>query len=401
MSKKRDIVIASAVRTPFAKFGGDYKNIKAVDLGGMVIEEALRRANITGEDVDETIMGQVVPTGSGQVPGRQAAVKGGIPYRVPSLSINKVCGSSMKAVMLGAQAIKAGDADVVVCGGMENMSNVPYISRQTRWGARMNNIVFEDGMVFDALWCPDNDAHMAVINGWAAKEAGVTREDQDKWAFRSQQRWAASEAAGKFSDERMPVEVKSKKGSYVVEKDAHPRPDTTLDELQKMKPIFVSDGTVTAGNAPGINDGASAVIVMSRERAEKLGAPILATIRDYAQVSDLSYQAARAIGSSIRVIMDRNNLTTDFFDLWEINEAFALTPLVCCAKTLGMDMKVIEERVNVNGGAVAVGHPVAATGARLLMTLMYELRRCGKKNGVTGICSGMGQGDAIWISIDD
>lgn len=400
MSNKRDVVIVSAVRTPFAKFGGDYKSISAVDLGSLVIKEALNRANITGDDVDEIIMGQVVPTGSGQVPARQAAVKAGIPYQVPSFSINKVCGSSMKAIMLGAQAIKAGDADVVVCGGMENMSRVPYISRETRWGARMNNITFEDGMVFDALWCPDNDAHMAVINGWAAKEEGVTREAQDKWAFRSQKLWAAAENERKFDDERMSIEIPSKKGNYVINKDPHPRPDTTLEMLQKMKPIIVDDGTVTAGNAPGINDGASAVIVMSRERAEKLEVPILATIRDYAQCSDLAYQAARAIGKSIQIIMDKNNLTTDDFELWEINEAFALTPLVCCEKTLGMDMNTIEKKVNVNGGAVAVGHPVAATGARLLMTLMYEMRRSGKKSGITGICSGMGQGDAIWITID-
>lgn len=397
----KDIVIVSAARTPFGKFGGGLKTLKASDLGGLAIKEALKRAGITGEQVDEVVFGTVLAAGQGQVPGRQASVKGGIPHTVPVVTINKVCGSALKAVTLGAQMIKAGDADIVVCGGMESMSNAPYLVNETRWGARINDIKMKDAMVLDGLWCPENDVHMAVIGGEVAKEYNVTREMQDEWAFRSQQKWAAGEAAGAFNEERFPVEIAGRKGMVtVVDKDEAPRPETTLETLAKLPVLFTKDGTITAGNAPGTNDGASAVVIMSREKAEELGAPILATIRGYAQAARESRFIATVPGLAIKALMDKNNLTMKDFDLVEINEAFAAVPLVSCLGILGMTKEEMDEKVNVNGSAVAVGHPIGATGARILMTMLYELKRSGKKSGVCAICSGMAQGDAVWIEVE-
>ena len=395
----RDVVVVSAARTPFGKFGGGLKDLKAVDLGGRAIQEALSRAGIQGSQVDEVIMGMVVPAGQGQIPGRQASIKGGIPHEVPVITINKVCGSALKAVSLAAQIIKAGDADIMVAGGMESMSNIPYVTSNMRWGARMNDVTMKDAMVLDGLWCPVNNVHMAVIGGQVAGEYGITREDQDRWALRSQQRWAAGEAAGKFEDERFPVEIKTKKGTTVVDKDEAPRPDTTLEGLAKLPPLFIKDGTITAGNAPGTNDGASAVVVMSREKAEELGAPILATIKGYAQASRESRYIATVPGIAIQKLMDKYSLTLDDFDLMEVNEAFAAVPLVSCRGILGMTPEAMDGKVNINGSAVAVGHPIGATGARILMTLIYELRRSGKKSGVCAICSGMAQGDAMWVEV--
>jgi len=395
----KDVVIVSVARTPFGKFGGILKDIKAVDLGGLAIKEALKRANIEGSQVDEVIMGMVVPAGQGQIPGRQASVKGGIPHDVPVITINKVCGSALKAVTLAAQIIKVGDAEIMVAGGMESMSNIPYVAPNMRWGARMNDVKLKDAMVLDGLWCPENDVHMAVIGGQVAGEYNVTREAQDKWAYRSQMRWHAAEENGKFNDERFSVEVKTKKGVTVVDKDEAPRPETTMEGLSKLPPLFIKDGTVTAGNAPATNDGASAVVLMSREKAEELGAPILATIKGYDQASRESRYISTVPGLSIQRLMKKHNLVIDDFDLIEINEAFAAVPLVSGKCILGMDDKTMDEKVNVNGSAVAVGHPIGATGARILMTLIYELRRTGKKNGVCAICSGMAQGDAVWVEV--
>lgn len=394
----REVVIVSAARTPFGKFGGVLKDLKAVELGGLAIKEALRRAGIQGGQVDEVIMGMVVPAGQGQIPGRQASIKAGIPHTVPVVTINKVCGSALKAVTMAAQTIKAGDSDIVVAGGMESMSNIPYVSDNMRWGARMSDVKLKDAMVLDGLWCPENDVHMAVIGGQVASEYNVSREAQDKWALRSQQRWAAGEAAGKFDDERFPIEITTRKGVTVIDRDEAPRPETSMESLQKLSPLFIKDGTVTAGNAPGTNDGASAIVVMSRQKAEELGAPILATIKGYSQTSRESKYISTVPGLAIQKLMDKHGLNFNNFDLIEINEAFAAVPLVSC-KVLGMDEKTLEEKVNVNGSAVAVGHPIGATGARILMTLIYELRRTGKKNGVCAICSGMAQGDAVWVEI--
>lgn len=396
----REVVIVSAARTPFGKFGGGLKSVKAVELGGYAIREALRRADLQGEMVDEVIMGMVVPAGQGQIPGRQAAIKGGIPHEVPCLTINKVCGSALKAVTLAAQIIKAGDADIIVAGGMESMSNIPYVSANMRWGARMNDVKLKDAMVNDGLWCPENDVHMAVIGGEVAKEYGITRQMQDAWAYRSQKRWAEAEAAGKFDEERFPVEVKGKKGSVIVEKDEAPRPETTLEALEKLPPLFIPDGTVTAGNAPGTNDGASAVIVMSREKAQSLGLPVLAVIKGYAQVARASRYIATVPGLAIEKLLHRYGKTLDDMDIIEINEAFAAVPLVSAKGILGMNDEQMDKKINPNGSAIAVGHPIGATGARILMTMIYELRRTGKKNGVCAICSGMAQGDAVWVEIE-
>ena len=397
----KDVVIVSAARTPFGKFGGAFKSLKATDLGGMAIREALKRAGIQGGEVDEVIYGMVVPAGQGQIPGRQASVKGGIPHEVPVVTINKVCGSALKAVTLGAQIIKAGDADIIVAGGMESMSNIPYVLENMRWGARMNDVKAKDAMVLDGLWCPENDVHMAVIGGAVASEYGVTREMQDEWSVRSQKLWAEGENQGKFDDELFAVEVPGKKGAVTtVTKDEAPRPETTMEGLSKLPPLFVKDGTVTAGNAPGTNDGASAIVLMSREKAEELGAPILAVIKGYAQASRESRYIATVPGLAIRNLMEKNDLTVDDFDLMEINEAFAAVPLVSCLGILGMTPESMDAKVNVNGGAVAVGHPIGATGARILMTLIYELRRSGKKSGVAAICSGMAQGDAVWVEVE-
>ncbi len=398
----KEIVITSAARTPFGKFGGSLKGLKAVQLGGLAIQETLRRANIEGEQVDEVIYGMVVPAGQGQIPGRQAAIRGGIPHKVPVLTINKVCGSALKAVTLGTQIIKAGDADIVLAGGMESMSNIPYVVPAARWGARMNDVKMRDAMVLDGLWCPENDVHMAVIGGAVAAEYGITRQMQDDWALRSQKSWAEGEAAGAFEEERFPVEVPGKKGgSTRVCKDEAPRPDTTREGLAALPPLFVKDGTVTAGNAPGTNDGAAAILLMSREKAEELGAPILAVVKDYAQVSAQSKYIATVPGLAVKKLLDKRKMGLEDIDLMEINEAFAAVPLVSCLGILGMSMEEMDAKVNVNGGAVAVGHPIGATGARILMTLIYELRRRKKKTGIAAICSGMAQGDAIFIEIPE
>lgn len=397
----KEVVIVSAARTPFGKFGGGLKALKASDLGGLAIKEALSRAGISGEQVDEVVYGTVLAAGQGQVPGRQASVKGGIPHTVPVVTINKVCGSALKAVTLGAQIIKAGDADIIVAGGMESMSNAPYLTNGMRWGSRMNDVAMKDAMVLDGLWCPENDVHMAVIGGSVAGEYGITREMQDEWSYRSQKRWAEGEAKGAFDEERFPVEVVGRKGKVtVVDKDEAPRPETTMEGLAKLPVLFTKDGTITAGNAPGTNDGASAVVIMSREKAEELGVEILATIKGYAQASRESRYIATVPGLAIQKLMEKNDLTLDDFDVMEINEAFAAVPLVSCLGILGMDKETMDAKVNVNGGAVAVGHPIGATGARILMTMIYELKRSGKKSGVCAICSGMAQGDAVWIEVE-
>ena len=268
----KEAVIVSAARTPFGRYGGGLKSLKAPELGGLAIKEAIERAKIAPEIVDEMIYGIVVPAGVGQIPARQAALAAGLPKETPCLTINKVCGSALKAVTLAAQIIKAGDADIIVAGGMESMSNIPYYADGMRWGARMFDTKMTDGMVKDGLWCPQYDVHMAVHGGGVAKEYGISREMQDKWALRSQQNWAAGEEKGVFDEERFPVEIKGRKGKVtIVEKDEAPRPETTMEGLEKLPPLFDPENTVTAGNAPGTNDGASAVVIMSREKAEELG----------------------------------------------------------------------------------------------------------------------------------
>lgn len=396
----KEVVIVSTARTPFGKFGGGLKTLAAHDLGGFAIKEAMERAGITGEQVDEVIYGNVVSAGQGQIPGRQAAIKAGIPHHVPVVTINKVCASSIKSITMGAQAIKAGDADIIVAGGMESMTNIPYLDKGYRWGGRMGHGTILDAMIHDGLWCPENDAHMAVIGGSVASENHITREMMDKWSVRSQERWAKGEENGAFKEELFDVVIKSRKGDVVIAKDEQPRPETTLESLAKLKPLFIPDGMITAGNAPSVNDGATAIVLMSREKAQELGAPVLAVLKDYAQVSSESKNIATTPGLATNKLLAKNNLTTDDIDLFEINEAFAAVALTSGISIMGLDEATMEEKVNVNGGAVAVGHPIGATGGRIVMTLINELRRSGKKTGVAAICSGMGQGDALLFEVE-
>lgn len=396
----KEAVIVAVARTPFGKFGGQLKNFTAPQLGGLAIKEVLKRAGIEGGQVDEVIMGTVVPAGQGQIPARQAALKAGVPHTVPALTINKVCGSALKAVTLAAQMIKAGDADVVVAGGMESMSNMPYLSANTRWGARMFDVKLQDAMVVDGLWCPENDVHMAVIGGSVAAEYNITREMQDKWALRSQVKWAQGQADKKFEEELFSVEIVGKKENVLITKDEAPRPDTSLEKLEKLPPLFVADGTITAGNAPGTNDGACAIVVMSKEKAKELGCTVLASIRGYEQVSSQGRNISTVPGLAIKKLLDKNSLAIEDIDVFEINEAFAAVPLVSAKGILGMDDCAMDAKVNPNGGAVAVGHPIGATGARIIMTMIFEMRRSGKKNGICAICSGMAQGDALWLSVE-
>ena len=392
----REVVIVSMARTPFGKFGGKLSGLTAAELGGLAIKAALERSGISGQQVDEVIMGMVVTAGAGQIPARQAAIKGGIHYEVPGITINKVCGSGMKAITLGTQIIKAGDADIIVAGGMESMSNIPYLSPSARWGSKMGNQIFVDAMIKDGLWCPENNVHMATLGGAVAVEYGVSREEQDQWAQRSQQRWHKAESDGFFAQERFLVSVKFNKEIIRVDKDESPRYDSTLEGLGKLKPIDGPTGTITAGNAPGISDGAAVVILASREKAETLELPILARIAGHAQISQPSKYIATVPGLAIQKLVKKYDLSIKDIDLIEINEAFAAVPLVS-GKVIGLDSVTMDEKVNVNGSAIAVGHPIGVTGARLIMTIIYELKRRKGMNGVCAICSGMAQGDAVWL----
>jgi acetyl-CoA C-acetyltransferase len=397
-----EAVIVAAARTPFGKFGGALRPLSAAELGGLAIAQAIDRAGIDPAEADEVIMGSVLTAGQGQIPARQAAIRGGIPAGVPTLHINKVCGSSLKAITLAAQAIRAGDADVVIAGGMESMSNAPYVLPDMRWGSRMNDVPVKDAMVLDGLWCPENDVHMAVIGGSVASEHGIDRDQQDAWALRSQQRWAAAEQAGVFDDERFPVEVPGPRGTVTtVERDEAPRPGTSAEALARLKPLFMADGSVTAGNAPGTNDGAAALVIMSRDMAGQLGTEVLVTIKGYAQASAEARYISTVPGHAIAKLSAKTGLDPHKVDRFEINEAFAAVPLVSGLSVLGLDSEELDAKVNVNGGAVAVGHPIGATGARIVMTLANELRRSGLKSGVAAICSGMAQGDAIWLENEE
>lgn len=392
---ERESVIVSAARTPFGRFGGALRDVPAVELGAISIREAVKRAGISGDQVDMVIMGQVLQGGVGQIPSRQASIKAGLPYGVYSDTINKVCISGLRAVTMADQIIKAGDADIIVAGGMESMSNAPYFVREARWGARMNRVVLEDLMVWDGLWCAFYDRHMALHGNEAGKEFGITREEMDAWALRSHQRAIAAIDKGLFKEEIVPVEVPKGKGPpAVVDTDEGPRRDTSLEKLQALPPIFVKDGLVTAGNAPGVNDGAGALVVMSRQKANELGIKPLAVIRGHASVSDDPKRIYAVPGLAANKLLNKLGMTIDQMDLIENNEAFAAVTL-SCAKITGWD----PEKVNVNGGAIALGHPIGASGARILMTLIFELRRRGGKLGLACICGGAAQGEAIIVEI--
>ncbi|GAB6933163.1 acetyl-CoA C-acetyltransferase [Calditerricola satsumensis] len=392
---KRDAVIVSAVRTPIGTFNGALSSVSATELGAAVIRAALERAGVAPEQVDEVIMGNVLQAGLGQNPARQAAIKAGLPHDVPAQTVNMVCGSGLKAVHLAAQAIWTGEADVVVAGGMENMSRAPYLLPHARTGYRMGNQTVVDSMIHDGLWCAFNDYHMGITAENLAEEYGITREEQDRFALWSQEKAARAIAAGKFRDEIVPVTVRNRKGEErMVDADEHPRPDTTLEKLAKLPPAFKPDGTVTAGNASGINDGAACLVVTSREKAEKLGLTPLAVIR--ANASAGVDPRVMGIGPvpATRKALAKAGLALEDIDLIEANEAFAAQSLAV-AKALGIP----EDKLNVNGGAIALGHPIGASGARIMVTLIHEMRRREARYGLATLCIGGGQGVATVVAL--
>lgn len=391
----KEVVIVSAVRTAMGKFGGSLKDVPAVELGATVIKEAINRAGIKPEIIDEVIMGNVIQAGLGQSPGRQAAVKAGIPVEIPAFTLNKVCGSGLRAVSLAAQMIKAGDADVVVAGGMENMSAAPYVLPNARWGQRMFDGKMVDTMVKDGLWESFNDYHMGMTAENIAEKWGLTREMQDEFACASQNKAEKAIKEGRFKDEIVPVVIKTRKGEVVFDTDEFPRFGTTVESLSKLKPAFKKDGTVTAGNASGINDGAAALIVMSAEKAEELGLKPLAKIVSYGSKGlDPAYMGYGPVGAT-KVALEKADWKVEDLDLIEANEAFASQSLAV-AKDLGFDM----EKVNVNGGAIALGHPVGCSGARILVTLLYEMQRRDSKKGLATLCIGGGMGTALLVERD-
>jgi acetyl-CoA C-acetyltransferase len=381
-------VIVSYARTPFGKFGGALAPLMATDLGAIVIKEAIARANY--DQVDEVIMGMVLQGGAGQIPSRQAAIKAGLPWEVPTQTINKVCASGMRAVTLADQIIRSGDAEVIVAGGMESMSNAPYILPKVRFGMRMGDGKVVDLMNYDGLRCAFHDVPMAVHGSNVAAEYEIPREAQDAWALRSHQRAVAAIESGKFAEEIVAVEVQGK----IVDTDEAPRKDTSLEKLAALKPVFTKDGTITAGNAPGVNDGAAALVLMSEEKAKAEGIQPLATILGHAQVGAEAPYIATTPGLAIQKLLAKTGYQVKDIDLFEVNEAFAAVTLTS-GKIVGWD----EEKVNVNGGAIALGHPIGASGARVIGTLIYELKRRGGGLGVAAICSGAAQGDAVLIRV--
>ncbi|HOD70423.1 MAG TPA: acetyl-CoA C-acetyltransferase [Deltaproteobacteria bacterium] len=391
----REVVLTSAVRTPIGSFNGSLAGIDANRLGAVVIEEAIRRSGIGKEDVDEVIMGMVLPCGRGQNPARQAAVKAGMPWEVQCLTVNKVCGSGLKSVMLAAQAIQSGDADIIVAGGMENMSAAPYYLDKARFGYRMGPGTINDHMMHDGLWDIVNDFHMGESNELVIDRYRVSREDQDRYALRSHERALGAIREGRFRDQIIPVEVPQKKGEpKLFEVDEHPR-ETSMEALAKLKPVFKSGGRTTAGNASGIADGAAAVVVMAREKALDLGCPVLATVRSQASAGiDMKFILI-APTLAIPKVLKKEGIRIEDVDLFEINEAFAGST-VTVIRELGIDM----DKVNVNGGAIALGHPIGASGARVLTTLIYEMIRQDKKTGLASLCLGGGEAVALIIRRD-
>ena len=387
-----EVVIVSAVRTPIGSFGGSLKEIPAHRLGSIAISEAVKRAQISPSDVEEVIMGNVLQAGQGQNPARQAAMGAGIPQETPAFTVNKVCASGLKAVILGAQAISLGDAQILVAGGMENMNMTPYAVPKARWGERMGNDQFLDLMIHDGLWEIFHGYHMGVTAENVAKKYKISREEQDRFGLASQDKARAAIREGRFKAEIVPVEIPQKKGAPLVfDTDEHPR-ETSLEKLAALKPAFISDGTVTAGNASGINDSAAALVLMSATTAQARGLKPLARIRSYASAGvDPAYMGTGPIPAS-RKALEKAGLGVKELDLVELNEAFASQSLACI-KELGLD----PGKVNPNGGAIALGHPIGASGARILVTLLYEMKRRSARLGLATLCIGGGQGCALVV----
>ena len=391
----QDAVILSATRTPTGKFLGVLKSLTAADLGAIAVRDAVARAGLDPSQVDECILGNVVSAGLGQAPARQAALKAGLPDGVGALTINKVCGSGLKAVMLAAQAVRLGDADVVVAGGMESMSNTPYALPRLREGLRMGHGEIQDLMVHDGLWCAFENCHMGLSGEVVADEYHVTRAEQDAWAAESHRRAAAATDAGWFREEIVPITLPQKKGEAVIVANDEPiRRETTAEALATLKPAFKKDGTVTAGNAPGVNDGAAALVVTSSARADALGVTPFARIVAYATSGLPPKYVMMTPVDAVRKVLAKTGWTVDDVDLVELNEAFA-AQAVAVTRELGLDSL----RVNVQGGAVALGHPIGASGARVLTTLLYALRRTGGRRGIATLCLGGGNGVAMAVEI--
>jgi len=389
-----DIVIVSAARTPIGSFGGALKDVSAVQLGAAVARQVLVRANVAPTQVDEVIFGNVLQAGLGQNVARQISIKTDIPQSVPSFTVNKVCASGLKAIMLAAQAVSCGDAEVVLAGGTENMSQAPFLLPNLRTGHKLGNTQLLDTLVFDGLTCAFNNYHMGITAENLAEKYSITRQQQDEFAANSQQKAGEAMAAGFFDAEITSIEIPQRKGdAIIVDKDEYPRPATTAESLGKLRPAFKPDGTVTAGNASGINDGAAAVLIMTRQKAAKLGITPLASIKSYANAG--VDPAIMGIGPApaTKKALTKAGLSLSDLDLIESNEAFAAQSL-SVNKELGLDAA----KVNISGGAIALGHPIGASGARILVTLLYALQRTGAKNGLATMCVGGGQGSALIVS---
>ena len=393
MAKK--IVLAGACRTAIGTMGGELSTVPAADLGAIVIKEALNRAGVAPEKVDQVYMGCVIQAGQGQNPARQASIKAGLPIEVPAVTINVVCGSGLQCVNMAAQMIEAGDADIVVAGGMENMSMAPYAMMKGRYGYRMGNAELVDTMIKDALWDAFNDYHMGITAENICEQWGLTREELDRFAAESQRKCEEAQKNGAFKDEIVPVEVKKKKETVMVDTDEGPRPGTTVEVLGKLRPAFKKDGMVTAGNSSGINDGAAAVVVMSEEKAKELGVKPMATW----VAGALAGVEPRIMGigpvAATRKVLEKTGMSIGDFDIIEANEAFAAQS-VAVGKELGFDLS----KLNPNGGAIALGHPVGASGCRILVTLLHEMEKKDAKTGLATICIGGGMGCAAIVKRD-
>ncbi|MGE6257839.1 acetyl-CoA C-acetyltransferase [Heyndrickxia sporothermodurans] len=388
-------VIVSGARTPFGKLGGSLSSLSASELGGKAIIEALKRAEMEPGQIGEVILGSVLQGGQGQIPSRQAARYANIPWVVKTETINKVCASGMRSVTLADQIIRAGDESVIVAGGMESMSNAPYILPNARFGLRMGDASLKDLMIYDGLTCSFSGVHMGSYGNQTAEKQNISREEQDEWALRSHERAIKAIKEGKFAEEIVPIEVPQRKGNpLIVKDDEAPRSDTTIEKLAKLPSVFDKDGTITAGNAPGVNDGAAAMVLMSEEKAQSIGMEPLAYILGHTAIAVEAKDFPQTPGLVINELLKKTNKSIVDIDLFEINEAFAAVSLASSRIA-----HLNPEKVNVNGGAIALGHPIGASGARIILTLIYELKRRGGGIGIAAICSGGGQGDAIMIEV--
>ena len=384
-------VIVSGARTPFGKFGGALRSYNAAELGGIAIDAALTRANWPKRNVDSVIFGNVLQAGQGQLPSRQAAAKAGLPWSVTTETINKVCASGMRSIVLADHLLRLKEADVIVCGGMESMTNAPFYVKKARWGIKLGDQALIDGLLYDGLMCSFTGVHMGTYGNRVAKELGISRQAQDEWAYRSHMRAIKASDEGKLQEEIVPIKV----GDRVFDVDESLRRETTVEKLAKLEPVFDRDGTITAGNAPGINDGACALLLMTEEKAKAEGLTPLATIVGHATIAVEPENFPITPGLVIDKLLRETKLTLEEIDLIEINEAFSAVVLASIRIA-----SLEEEKVNVNGGAIAIGHPIGASGARIVLTLAYELKRRGGGYGIAAICSGGGQGDALLLRVD-